>query len=129
VVDPMLTWAKVRTAQQRAQLVPCLAGVLVGVVNANGDVQVCETTAEHPPVGNLREKSFREIWNSPAAHAQRARIRARECHCTNEVFLWPSVTFQPLELARAVVGARVWRRPEALAEGERVPVELKPARS
>ena len=53
IVDPMLTWAKVRTAAERRQVVPCQAGVLSGVVYANGDVALCETTASHPPVGNL----------------------------------------------------------------------------
>jgi MoaA/NifB/PqqE/SkfB family radical SAM enzyme len=121
IVDPMLTWAKVRTARERKQVVPCKAGVLTGVINANGDVQLCETTASHPPVGNLREKSFREIWNSPEAWAQRERIRRKQCHCTNEVFLWPSLTFQPTHLARAMVGARVWEKPEPLTPDEAPP--------
>lgn len=124
VVDPLLTWAKVRTAAEHRQVVPCKAGVLSGVVYANGDVALCETTASHPPIGNLRESSFRELWASPAAEAQRRAIRAKECYCTNEMFLWPSVTFQPGQLARAMVGARVWRKPRPLAAGERAQVEI-----
>jgi MoaA/NifB/PqqE/SkfB family radical SAM enzyme len=109
VVEPLLQWAKVKTAETDSQYVPCTAGRLTGVVYANGDVAVCES---HPPLGNLRRHSFREIWESEAARALRERIRARECHCTNEVFLWPSVAFQPLPLARAMAGAGVeaWRR-------------------
>jgi MoaA/NifB/PqqE/SkfB family radical SAM enzyme len=103
-VEPMLQWAKSRTLETDSQYVPCTAGVLTGVVYANGDVAVCET---HAPVGNLRERSFREIWASPEAVALRARITARLCHCTNEVFLWPSVVFQPAQLARAWVGSRL----------------------
>jgi sulfatase maturation enzyme AslB (radical SAM superfamily) len=122
IVDPMLTWAKVRTAQERRQVVPCRAGVLSGVVHANGDVAICETAASHPPLGNLRRRSFRELWNSPAAHAQRHAVRCKQCHCTNEVFLWPSVTFQPRQLGRALLGARAWRRPRPLAEEERAPL-------
>ena len=125
IVDPMLTWAKCRTAEQRRMLVPCKAGWLSGVVNANGDVALCETEHTHPPVGNLRERSFREIWWGAEAEAQRARIRARECHCTNEVFLWPSITFQPVQLARAALGARVWQTPTRLPEGERVVVPAR----
>jgi hypothetical protein len=64
---------------------------------------------EPPPLGNLRQKSFFEIWDSPEAEALRASIRARECHCTTEVFLWPSVVFQPVQLAKAAVGAKLWR--------------------
>lgn len=106
VVEPLLQWAKVRTARERRQVVPCRAGVLSGVVYANGDVSVCET---HPPLGNLRQRSFREIWTSPEAQALRRAIARKECHCTNEVFLWPSIVFQPLPLARALTGAGVWR--------------------
>ena len=122
IVDPMLTWAKVKTAEQRRQIIPCKAGILTGVIYSNGDVAVCETTASHPPIGNLREKSFREIWHSDAANAQREAIRNKQCHCTNEVFLWPSFTFAPLQLGRAMLGARVWERPEPLPVSERVEV-------
>jgi AdoMet-dependent heme synthase len=108
IVEPLLQWAKLRTLETESQYVACTAGALTGVVYANGDVAVCEN---HPPVGNLRRQSFREIWESAAARDLRARIRARECHCTNEVFLWPSVVFQPVPLLRAMAGARVWRSP------------------
>jgi AdoMet-dependent heme synthase len=104
VVEPMLQWAKVKTIEARGQYVPCKAGILSGVVYANGDVSVCET---HPPLGNLRQKSFFEIWDSEAACALRAQIKAKQCHCTNEVFLWPSIVFQPMHLTKALVGARL----------------------
>ena len=103
VVEPMLQWAKLKTIECKSQYVPCTAGVLTGVVYANGDVSVCET---HAPVGNLRQKSFFEIWDSEEAKALRARIKAKECYCTNEVFLWPSIVFQPVQLAKAMVGAK-----------------------
>lgn len=111
-VEPMLQWAKQRTMESDRQFVPCTAGVLTGVVYANGDVAVCEN---HPPLGNLRQRSFREIWDSAEARALRASVRARACHCTNEVFLWPSVVFQPAQLARAVVGARLGDGPPGRA--------------
>lgn len=103
IVEPMLHWAKVETARERRQLVPCRAGILSGVVYADGDVSVCET---HPPLGNLRQRSFREIWFSPEAQRLRASIAARECHCTNEVFLWPSIAFQPGQLTRALLRSK-----------------------
>ena len=106
-VEPMLQWAKIRTAQEQRQVVPCRAGVLSGVVYANGDVSVCET---HPPIGNLRQRSFPEIWNSEAAQALRQSIQARACYCTNEIFLWPSVTYQPVQLLRAAMRAKPWRQ-------------------
>jgi MoaA/NifB/PqqE/SkfB family radical SAM enzyme len=104
VVEPMLQWAKLQTVTTASQYVPCTAGVLTGVVYANGDVSVCET---HAPLGNLRQKSFFEIWDSEEAKALRGRIKAKECYCTNEVFLWPSIVFQPVQLAKAAVGAKL----------------------
>jgi len=106
IVEPMLQWAKARTAARREQVVPCRAGVLSAVVYSNGDVSVCET---HAPLGNLRQKTFWEIWDSPEARALRKSIAARECYCTNEVFLWPSITYQPMQLVQAMIGARVWQ--------------------
>lgn len=103
-VEPMLQWAKIKTIESESQYVPCTAGVLTGVVYANGDVSVCET---HRPLGNLRKKSFFEIWDSPEAKALREQIKAKECYCTNEVFLWPSIVFQPIQLTRAMIGSKV----------------------
>jgi MoaA/NifB/PqqE/SkfB family radical SAM enzyme len=106
VVEPMLQWAKLQTVVSNMQYVPCTAGNMSGVVYANGDVSVCEN---HPPIGNLRRESFFQIWDSPRAEALRESIRARQCHCTNEVFLWPSIVFQPLQLVRAAWGSKLWR--------------------
>jgi MoaA/NifB/PqqE/SkfB family radical SAM enzyme len=119
IVEPLLQWAKGKTLETERQFVPCVAGKIAGVVYANGDVSVCEN---HPPLGSLRQRSFFEIWDSPEAEALRASIAARQCHCTNEVFLWPSVVFQPVQLLKAAVGARVWRAaPDAPAKD--APVE------
>jgi hypothetical protein len=112
----MIQWAKVKTAREGRQVVPCRAGVLSAVIYSNGDVSVCET---HAPLANIRQRSFRDIWHSEEARRLRASICAKACHCTNEIFLWPSITFQPLQLARAMVGARVWRQPTSLTPGER----------
>lgn len=103
IVEPMLQRAKVRTAAAGEQVVPCRAGVLTAVVYSNGDVSVCET---HAPLGNLRERSFSEIWSSPEAKALRQSIENKECYCTNEVFLWPSIVYQPLQLLRSLAGLR-----------------------
>ena len=116
VVEPMLQWAKVKTAAEQRQVVPCRAGVLSSVIYANGDVSVCEA---HKPLGNLRQRSFREIWYSGEARQLRSSIRAKECHCTNEIALWSSITFQPAQLVKAMTGARIWNRPTPLLAEER----------
>lgn len=103
IVEPMLQWAKVKTIEHEDQFVPCTAGNLTGVVYANGDVSVCEN---HPPLGNLRQKTFFEIWDSEEATALRAGIKAKQCHCTNEVFLWPSIVFQPVQLTKALIAIK-----------------------
>jgi MoaA/NifB/PqqE/SkfB family radical SAM enzyme len=120
-VEPLLQWAKGRTVAKRTQVVGCRAGVLSGVVYANGDVSVCEN---HEPIGNLRKQSFPEIWHSARARGLRQSIRRKECYCTNEVFLWPSIVYQPMQLFRAMVGAKPWRAAPPLAVEERAFVPL-----
>ena len=96
---------------------PCRAGVLSAVVHANGDVGVCE---QRPPIGNLRKQSF---WRSGARTWPgqiRESIRDKECYCTNEIFMWPSIVFQPMQLAKSMVGARVWERVIPLTPHERI---------
>lgn len=110
IVEPLLQWTKIETVERQTQVAPCSAGKLSAVVYANGDVSVCEL---HTPLGNLRQKSFPEIWGSEEAEKLRESIRAKECHCTTEVFLWPSIVYQPIPLVKAAVGAQVWRTPEA----------------
>ena len=99
VVEPMLQWAKCKTIDEQAQFIPCMAGKLVAVVYANGDVSVCESL---PPLGNLRQKSFSRIWKSQEAQKVRQEIKDKMCFCTNEVFMWPSITFQPIQLLKAL---------------------------
>jgi MoaA/NifB/PqqE/SkfB family radical SAM enzyme len=122
IVEPMLQWAKTRTANAQTQVVPCRAGILNAVVYANGDVSVCEN---HGPLGNLRQKSFPEIWKSPEAASLRESIAAKNCYCTNEVFLYPSITFQPTQLVRAMVGAKLWRNAKPLAPEERITASIE----
>lgn len=99
------------------QFVPCRAGVMSAVIHANGDVGVCE---QRPPIGNLRRQPFKEIWKSHVAAQVRRSIRCKECYCTNEIFMWPSIVFQPVQLAKSMVGAKVWKKVRRLEAGERV---------
>jgi MoaA/NifB/PqqE/SkfB family radical SAM enzyme len=121
IVEPLLQWGKIRTIETESQFVPCQAGKISGVVYANGDVGVCEI---HQPIGNLRQKSFPEIWHSPEAARLREQVARKECHCTTEVFLWSSIVYRPTSLVRGLVGGKAWRKPLPLFEGEREPVTL-----
>jgi MoaA/NifB/PqqE/SkfB family radical SAM enzyme len=117
IVEPMLQWAKLKSAQQERQFVPCRAGVLSAVIHANGDIGVCE---QRPPIGNLRETSFMEIWRSHHAREIRRSISQKECYCTNEIFMWSSIIYQPLSLARSLIGSKGWQRAEPLQPAEKV---------
>ena len=121
VVEPMLQWTKVETINKESQVVPCRAGVLSAVVYANGDVSLCEI---HKPLGNLREKSFWEIWDSEEAHKLRESVACKECWCTTEVFMWQSIVYQPRHLARVMYASRIWQKPEHLQPDERVEINL-----
>jgi MoaA/NifB/PqqE/SkfB family radical SAM enzyme len=121
IVEPMLQWAKTKTAEAKTQVIPCRAGKLNVVIHANGDVAVCEN---HPPIGNLRKNTFWEIWDSQEASALRESIARKDCYCTNEVFLWPSFVYQPTKLVQVMVGAKAWRKADPLPAGEKVPAEM-----
>jgi MoaA/NifB/PqqE/SkfB family radical SAM enzyme len=121
LVEPMLQWAKVETVKQERQVIPCKAGRISGVVYANGDVGVCEI---HKPIGNLRQKSFPEIWHSEEARALRESIARKECYCTTEVFMWSSIVYQPLPLVQATMKGKVWSRPTPLQPAEKLAIGL-----
>jgi len=107
IVEPMLQWATTSTAEQKRQVIPCRAGRLSGVVYSNGDVSVCES---HAPLGNLRRQRFTEIWRSNEANRLRKAIDAKECWCTNEISLWSSIVYQPIQLAKVLLSSKPWRQ-------------------
>ena len=81
----------------------------IQVVDDNGNVRHCELL---PPIGNLRDQSFDEIWNSPEAKAARQRIIARQCRCTHECNAFESLMANPLHglnLLRSI--HKQWRSP------------------
>lgn len=125
-MEPMLQWAKTQTIEKQGQFIPCRAGTLTGVIYSNGDVAVCE---EHDPLGNIREQSFPEIWGSEKAKHLRNSIACKECWCTTEVFMWPSINYQPVQLARSLAGAKVWKSVGGLQPGEKLEVRLEDAYS
>ncbi len=110
IMEPMLQWAKIGIERNNTQVVPCRAGILNAVVYANGDVSVCE---ERKPVGNLRQRNFREIWLSTTADSIRASIKRKECCCTNVIFLYPSIAFNPIYLIKAMTLAIIFKKPSS----------------
>jgi MoaA/NifB/PqqE/SkfB family radical SAM enzyme len=80
--------------EKETQARPCYAGTISGVIDARGEVRLCEL---REPVGNLRDVDFdfERLWLSEEADRQRASIKAKECHCTHSCFLSSSLVFQP----------------------------------
>jgi sulfatase maturation enzyme AslB (radical SAM superfamily) len=107
IVEPLLQWAKCKTIEAQDQVIPCMAGRLSAVVYANGDVSMCEFL---PPLGNIRTERFHDLWCSSEAHKVRQSIKRKECYCTNEIFLWPSITFQPLQLLKVFAYTKICRK-------------------
>ncbi len=107
IMEPLLQWAKVSTEKNKRQVVPCSAGVLNATIYADGSVGVCE---EREPIGNLRQKSFKEIWYSKETKLIRNSIRRKECYCTNVIFLYPSIAFHPWFLIKALFQSRIWKK-------------------
>jgi MoaA/NifB/PqqE/SkfB family radical SAM enzyme len=78
--------------EQQTQVRPCFAGYVSGVLDARGEVRMCEL---REAVGNVRDTGydFGRLWFSPEADRQRASIRAKECHCTHSCFMSSSLVF------------------------------------
>lgn len=77
-----------RTNAEGKQIIPCRAGSLLALVDANGDVRSCTVL---PALGNLRQQSFQEIWNSFAARQQHKSIIHGECACNNDCYIVSSL--------------------------------------
>ncbi len=66
------------------QVIPCRAGSLVSLIDANGDVRACSML---PPLGNLRTGTFEEIWHGELALKQFRSIVNGGCSCNNDCFI------------------------------------------
>ena len=73
-----------KTNFEKRQIVPCRAGSLVCMVDANGDVRACPLL---PPLGNVRVNSFQSIWHSETAKQQFRSICNGDCTCNNDCFI------------------------------------------
>jgi radical SAM protein with 4Fe4S-binding SPASM domain len=66
-----------------AYLGGCPAGRIYCNIQPNGDVTPCMFMPKYPVAGNLRNQSFKEIWNSPTFQALRNRSsikgKCRDC--------------------------------------------------
>lgn len=84
--------AQMKILEEKKQIVPCEAGRLLTVVYEDWAVGHCELL---PPIGSLKEKSFKEIWQSKKAKELREKIIKKKCFCTHECALFPSLIAYP----------------------------------
>ncbi|MHB8110794.1 MAG: radical SAM protein [Syntrophorhabdaceae bacterium] len=66
---------------------PCLAGHFVVRIGPDGNVYPC--VEQHDLVGNLKDQTFREIWNGTKFHMVRKKLaRQKTCSCFyNDMFM------------------------------------------
>src|SRR5947207_2896708 len=97
--DSFLKFVKIYTRrmelailEQETQVRPCHAGLISGVLDARGEVRMCEL---RDAVGNVRDTGydFAKLWFGEEADRQRASIKAKECHCTHSCFMSSSLVF------------------------------------
>jgi len=88
---------QLKILQGKKQLVPCEAGRLMATVFEDGSVSFCELLGK---IGNLKEKSFAEIWQSKKAKTLRKKVVKGECFCTHECMLCPSLIAHPLSFLK-----------------------------
>lgn len=84
------------TWKQKTQIVPCLAGRVNAVIDANGNVFHCELLDK---VGNIREAglNWEKVWFSDAANELREKIKNKFCWCTQCNFQNTAQTYAPSE--------------------------------
>ncbi|MCS7156868.1 MAG: SPASM domain-containing protein [Blastocatellia bacterium] len=71
------------------RLFTCYSGTHSFYLNPYGDVYPCVVLNKR--LGNVRERSFEEIWLSPEAERVRRSIAARECACWTACEAMPSL--------------------------------------
>jgi MoaA/NifB/PqqE/SkfB family radical SAM enzyme len=78
--------------EQETQVTPCHAGRVSGVLDARGEVRMCEL---REAVGNVKDHGYDwdKLWFSKEADEQRRSIAAKECHCTHSCFMSSSLVF------------------------------------
>lgn len=62
-------------------IVPCMAGSIFGIIEANGEVRPCEIL--NKPLGNVRDfdLDFMSLWQSQKAKEAKDWIRDSKCNC------------------------------------------------
>ena len=85
---------KIQVLVKRKQIVPCVAGRLIGVIYEDGQIANCEML---PVTGKIKAGNFQKAWqDKPRIKQQKEIIKKKVCYCTHECFLSPSVVYGSL---------------------------------
>lgn len=89
--------------KKKKQLIPCYAGLIHCVIDAQANVYFCELL---PSIGSLRDaRTFLEVWHSPKAALQRKSIRNRECYCTHSCFQNGNIQYNPFLYPQVLINS------------------------
>lgn len=82
-ISRLLPEIVVKTAQEKNQIFPCLAGQSLMVIYDNGDLAPCELL---DTIGNIRDFDYDifKAFNSPKGQAVLSSIKQKKCYCTWE---------------------------------------------
>lgn len=83
------------------QGIPCEAGRGIGVVYNDGSVAPCELLPAD--WGNIKDRSFSEIWNVPDNRRSSNLLRKEKCFCSHECFLSASLNLQMKPMASCIM--------------------------
>lgn len=93
--------------RRKKQLIPCLMGRLYAVIDERANVYFCDFRGS---IGNLKEKEFRQIWNSQEARKQRRQISLKQCYCYHNFFQDLNLRYQLLDPRVFFQAMRKFRR-------------------
>ncbi|MCX7927605.1 MAG: radical SAM protein [Candidatus Omnitrophica bacterium] len=80
----------------KPRLLPCEMGQDGFFLDPSGDVLACNGMDQKMPMGNLKEQSWDEIWNSPQARKVRQAVRACTKNCWMIGSAAPAIWHHPL---------------------------------
>jgi len=89
-----LYYTQERILEGKKWKMDCKAGETSAVIDANGDVRICELRDR---IANLRNHDFKmqNILDLPQTKAQLADVKTQSCHCTHNCFIYNSINHTP----------------------------------
>ena len=90
------------------RLLPCEMGRDGFFLDPWGDVLPCNGMDEKKPMGNLKEQTWDEIWNSPGAKEVKRMVRDCPKNCWMIGSVAPAIWHHPVKPVLWVLGKKLW---------------------